>query len=464
MIATARDAEENAASQMLQLGFVNVKVARDGADGGIDVECGNAIAQVKWRTETTGRPDVQRLYGARGINHDKAMLFFSASGYSKGAEVYADEVGMCLFIYNQTGAIVPASSAARALVTTRAAELAAAAKARAAESATDTAAAKARAATSATDTAAVAIAAGRAEPPAALMRTADKQWQALGFDNLQINPRHPCTASATNSADETLRVFWCGEVANMKTVRGHYRAATSYPRKHMVMVAGTKFSAEIKAFAQTRLIALFVWRADERLIPTNSAARDLCANPQPDNSSMPQTRRRRASVRTNSRPRSRHKVSAKPARPPKQSQQSTPVQPGFTMWTPDQPGAAVPMGTQVQPSRREHRAKEAREAKGSSPIDSRRAVRGKPRPSYMAEYDGSDSVWAGWVTIALALILGVGAAAGAVWLWWFVDGLKFARVLGGVLLIVLALTCVAVAAVGWKTEIAERRIRISSSK
>ncbi|PCK24150.1 hypothetical protein CHR55_27300 [Rhodococcus qingshengii] len=391
MIATARDAEENAASQMQQLGFVNVKVAPDGTDGGIDVECGNAIAQVKWRTETTGRPDVQRLYGARGISHDKAMLFFSASGYSKGAEVYADEVGMCLFIYNQTGAIVPASSAAKALVTARAAALAAEAVARAAASDTETAH----------------IATG---PPAALMRAVNKQWKALGFDSFRINPSDPCQASATNSADDTLRVFWCGEVADLNTVRGRYGAATSYPRKHMVMVAGTKFSAEVKTFAQSRPIALFVWRADEQLVPTNSAARTLSASPQPAKSPRPQPRKspqpqpvtRSGVDGTNRSPRSSREVSSIPAHPASQPQPRKEIQP----WV------------QVQPSRQERRTRQAREAKDSSRADTPPAVRVRPRPEHMSSYEESAST--AWVLITIALMLGAVATGGAVWLWWFV--------------------------------------------
>ncbi|WP_181724509.1 restriction endonuclease [Nocardia gipuzkoensis] len=52
-------AENSAAQHMRALGFPDAKVTPRGADGGIDGTSSRAIAQVKWHTAPTGRPDVQ---------------------------------------------------------------------------------------------------------------------------------------------------------------------------------------------------------------------------------------------------------------------------------------------------------------------------------------------------------------------------------------------------------------------
>ncbi|NKR65278.1 hypothetical protein GS491_26650 [Rhodococcus hoagii] len=104
-IATPYDAEVNAATQMRAMGFTDATVTAAGADGGIDVHASNAVAQVKLHGKPTGRPDLQRLYGARGGNHAKAMLFFTMAGYTTAAVEYADQVEMALFTYSLDGTI-----------------------------------------------------------------------------------------------------------------------------------------------------------------------------------------------------------------------------------------------------------------------------------------------------------------------------------------------------------------------
>ncbi|WP_378730637.1 restriction endonuclease [Nocardia brasiliensis] len=56
--------EVNAAQQMQRLGYQDAKVTNRGADKDIDVRATCAAAQLKWRTAKTGRPDLQRLFGA----------------------------------------------------------------------------------------------------------------------------------------------------------------------------------------------------------------------------------------------------------------------------------------------------------------------------------------------------------------------------------------------------------------
>jgi hypothetical protein len=111
-ITTAHQAELNAAAKMRSWGFIDATSTTGGSDGGIDVRSRTALAQVKWRGGVAGRPDLQRLYGARGTDTGKQLLFFSASGYSKQAVDYANQVGIGLFTYDPTGEVTAVNAAA----------------------------------------------------------------------------------------------------------------------------------------------------------------------------------------------------------------------------------------------------------------------------------------------------------------------------------------------------------------
>lgn len=115
-ISSPREAETNAATHMRSLGFADARVTGAGADGGIDVVAAGAIAQVKWKAAQTGRPDLQRLVGARGNDTGQRLLFYSGSPYSRHAHAYADAVGMGLFTYDPSGAAQPVNDHARHLV------------------------------------------------------------------------------------------------------------------------------------------------------------------------------------------------------------------------------------------------------------------------------------------------------------------------------------------------------------
>lgn len=115
-ITTAHQAELNAATRMRELGFSDAHAVPAGPDGGIDVVARNAVAQVKWRSELAGRPQLQQLFGARAGDVHKTMLFFVTSGYSGQALEFANRTGMCLFRYDPTGAISPVNRFARELV------------------------------------------------------------------------------------------------------------------------------------------------------------------------------------------------------------------------------------------------------------------------------------------------------------------------------------------------------------
>lgn len=101
-ITDAHQAELNAERLMREWGFSDAVATTGGADGGIDVRAKGALAQVKWKGGVTGRPDLQRLYGARGSGTEQ-LIFFSAAGYSAQAVEYANQIGMALYTYDPTG-------------------------------------------------------------------------------------------------------------------------------------------------------------------------------------------------------------------------------------------------------------------------------------------------------------------------------------------------------------------------
>lgn len=111
-ITSPTAAEENAAARMREFGFADAEITGGSADAGIDVQSRRAIAQVKWQGAVTSRPDLQRLYGARGAVDNRALLFFSASGYSGHAVEYADQCGISLFTYDPLGKVSAVNSSA----------------------------------------------------------------------------------------------------------------------------------------------------------------------------------------------------------------------------------------------------------------------------------------------------------------------------------------------------------------
>ncbi|MBM4569168.1 hypothetical protein GS489_01275 [Rhodococcus hoagii] len=114
-IRTPQEAEANAALRMRELGFSDALVTVGGADGGIDVRASGALAQVKWRGGMVGRPELQNLFGARGNDFSKSLLFFAASDYSQHAVEYADSMSIALFVYNPDGTLVARNRHAQGL-------------------------------------------------------------------------------------------------------------------------------------------------------------------------------------------------------------------------------------------------------------------------------------------------------------------------------------------------------------
>lgn len=116
VVSDAEDAELLASRYMRRLGLSDAQVTPRGADGGIDVRASHALAQVKFRANVTSRPDLQRLFGARGHATHLDLYFFSQTGYSSQALNYADDMGMLLFEYDVTGEVRPVNAPARQAV------------------------------------------------------------------------------------------------------------------------------------------------------------------------------------------------------------------------------------------------------------------------------------------------------------------------------------------------------------
>ena len=113
-IKTWAEAEHRAAEHMRLLGFLDAAVTASGADGGLDVVSNDAVAQVKFHTVPTGSPDVQRLRGAAyGLNN---VIFYSASGYTAAAKVYADSADVALFSIGPWNSIHPENDLAESLL------------------------------------------------------------------------------------------------------------------------------------------------------------------------------------------------------------------------------------------------------------------------------------------------------------------------------------------------------------
>lgn len=116
IVNTPKDAELNAAEKMRIWGYLDAASPLHSADGGIDVRSTRALAQVKFRSSKAGRPEIQNLVGAAAGDNSKALLFFDFKGYSPQAVQYANQMGVGLYIYDQTGKVTPTNDAARRIM------------------------------------------------------------------------------------------------------------------------------------------------------------------------------------------------------------------------------------------------------------------------------------------------------------------------------------------------------------
>lgn len=111
---TWQAAEVFAADYLKRAGYSDARTTGRGTDGGVDVRGTGVLAQVKHHAKPVGRPDLQRLYGARGSDMH-ALYFFALSGFSPQAIAYAREHNIGLLKYDRFGnaaAVTPVAFAA----------------------------------------------------------------------------------------------------------------------------------------------------------------------------------------------------------------------------------------------------------------------------------------------------------------------------------------------------------------
>lgn len=84
VVLTWQDAERLACDWMRRNGYRDAQLTPSGADGGVDVVAGKAIAQVKFHAAPVGLAEVQRMYGL-AQSSGKAALFFSSAGFTAKA-------------------------------------------------------------------------------------------------------------------------------------------------------------------------------------------------------------------------------------------------------------------------------------------------------------------------------------------------------------------------------------------
>ncbi|USQ85567.1 restriction endonuclease [Streptomyces phaeoluteigriseus] len=116
-IQSWQEAEHNAAAWMRHWGYEDARAQPGGSDGGVDVRSRRALGQVKYQAVAVGRPELQRLFGARGRALDKELLFFTGSSYAATAIEYAAENGIALFVYGLDGSMTAVNAPARRIAT-----------------------------------------------------------------------------------------------------------------------------------------------------------------------------------------------------------------------------------------------------------------------------------------------------------------------------------------------------------
>ena len=78
---------------MKQNGYRDARLTKAGADGGVDVESGAALAQVKHHAKPVPLREVQRIYGIAVAERKKPMIFGS-SGFTPAAREWANRHGV----------------------------------------------------------------------------------------------------------------------------------------------------------------------------------------------------------------------------------------------------------------------------------------------------------------------------------------------------------------------------------
>lgn len=114
----ARGAEEVAAQWMRHLGEADAELTSFTGDGGIDVTGVRSIAQVKHYSKAVGVAPIRELAGvAANDPRRRQPLFFTSTGYARGAVDFADSAGVALFVYDaERGGLEAMNARAKTLV------------------------------------------------------------------------------------------------------------------------------------------------------------------------------------------------------------------------------------------------------------------------------------------------------------------------------------------------------------
>ena len=108
----ARGAEEIVAQWMRHIGEVDAELTSYTGDGGIDVLGSKSIAQVKHYAKSVGVAPIRELAGvAANDPRRRVALFFTSTGYARGAIDFADNAGIALFVYSAERAGLEAMNA-----------------------------------------------------------------------------------------------------------------------------------------------------------------------------------------------------------------------------------------------------------------------------------------------------------------------------------------------------------------
>lgn len=108
----ARGAEELVAQWMRHIGEVDAELTSYTGDGGIDVQGARSFAQVKHYAKSVGVAPIRELAGvAANDPRGRTPLFFTSTGYARGALDFADSAGIALFVYNAERAGLEAMNA-----------------------------------------------------------------------------------------------------------------------------------------------------------------------------------------------------------------------------------------------------------------------------------------------------------------------------------------------------------------
>jgi hypothetical protein len=102
LIRSPLEAEQACCQWLKYFGFVDSKLTKAGADGGVDIVSKEIVAQVKFKGVTTGRPEIQQLHGI-AVHEGKRGFFFSLGGYTSSAIEFAEKCQMAIFEFDLQG-------------------------------------------------------------------------------------------------------------------------------------------------------------------------------------------------------------------------------------------------------------------------------------------------------------------------------------------------------------------------